>query len=192
MSSTPIALKQPIAIRPEHIASSLTTIRIKQHSKSWSGGDFTISTCQGEEGSVTKLFSVDGDFGSLSQRRHFRDSSGLPLFELHRKRSGVTWFVHLPSDKNDDEPIATIATKWSAFKDKFDVHIKNAAASGEDTVIEVRGKDIWKVKTHVYQNGALVMMAKLTDMLSVYVPGKRPEWELTVAEGFDLSLVGTP
>ncbi|KAE8306250.1 tubby C-terminal-like domain-containing protein [Aspergillus transmontanensis] len=187
-SSTPITLKKPIAIRPEHIASCPTTIKVKQHSKSWSGGDFTISTCKGEAGSVTKLFSVDGDFGSLSQRRHFRDSSGLPLFELHRKKSGVTWFVHLPGDKSDAEPIATIATKWSVFKDKFDVHIKNAAAGGEDTVIEVRGQDIWKVKTHVYNNGALVMIAKLTDVLSVYVPGKRPEWELTVAEGLDLSL----
>ncbi|KAE8132833.1 hypothetical protein BDV38DRAFT_287429 [Aspergillus pseudotamarii] len=188
MALTPTTLKQPIAIRPEHIASCPTTIRVKQHSKSWSGGDFTISTCEGKAGSVTKLFSVHGDFGSLSQRRHFRDSSGLPLFELHRKKSGVTWFVHLPGDKSDAEPIATIATKWSAFKDKFDVHMRNAAAGGEDTVIEVRGQDIWKVKTHVYSNGALVMIAKLTDLLSVYVPGKRPEWELTVAKGLDLSL----
>ncbi|KGO50683.1 hypothetical protein PEX2_063210 [Penicillium expansum] len=188
MASTPTILKKPIAIRPEYIASCPTAIRVKQHSKSWSGGDFTIFTFPSEGGSVTKLFSVDGDFGSLSQRRHFRDASGLPLFELHRKKSGVTWFVHLPGAKSDAEPIAAIATKWSAFKDKFDVHIKNAAASGEDTILEVRGQDIWKVKTHVYHNGALAMAAKLTDILSVYVPGKRPEWELTVAEGMDLSL----
>ncbi|KAF7590290.1 hypothetical protein BBP40_003027 [Aspergillus hancockii] len=188
MASIPTTLKQPIALRPEHLASCPSTIRVKQHSKSWSGGDFTISTYPSEGSSATKLFSVDGDFGSLSQRRHFRDSSGLPLFELHRKKSGVTWFVHLPGDNSDAEPIAAIATKWSAFKDKFDVHIKNAAVNGEDTVLEVRGQDIWKVKTHVYHNGALAMTAKLTDVLSVYVPGKRPEWELTVAEGMDLSL----
>ncbi|GLB11895.1 hypothetical protein AtubIFM57258_009169 [Aspergillus tubingensis] len=191
MVSTPTTLKKPIGIRPEHIASRHTTIRIKQHSKSWSGGDFTISTRQSEAGSPTKLFSVDGDFGSWSQRRHFLDSSGLPLFELHRKKSGVTWFVHLPGENHDAEPIATIATKWSVFKDKFDVHIKNATAASEDTVLEVRGQDIWKVNTHVYNNGVLVMIAKLKDMLSVYLPGKRPEWELTVAEGFDLSLVGS-
>ncbi|GLA67480.1 hypothetical protein AtubIFM56815_005966 [Aspergillus tubingensis] len=188
MVSTPTTLKKPIGIRPEHIAARLTIIRIKQHSKSWSGGDFTISTRQSEAGSPNELFSVDGDFGSWSQRRHFLDSSGLPLFELHRKKSGVTWFVHLPGENHDAEPIATIATKWCVFKDKFDVHIKNAAAASEDTVLEVRGRDIWKVKTHVCNNVALVMIAELKDMLSVYLPGKRPEWELTVAEGFDQSL----
>ncbi|PYH73185.1 uncharacterized protein BO88DRAFT_379363 [Aspergillus vadensis CBS 113365] len=184
MVSTPTTLKKPIGIRPEYIASRLTTIRIKQYSKSCSGGDFTIST----SGFPIKLFSVDGDFGLLSQRRYFLDLSGLPLFELHRKKSGVTWFVHLPGENHDAEPTATIATKWSVFKDKFDVHIKNAAAASEDTVLEVRGQDIWKVNTHVYNNGVLVMIAELKDMLSVYLPGKRPEWELTVAEGFDLSL----
>ncbi|KAI2790736.1 hypothetical protein POX_c03584 [Penicillium oxalicum] len=188
MASTPVTLKKPIAIRSEHVAPRLTTVRLKQHSKSWSGGDFTISTRPSDDSSATKLFSVDGDFASLSQKRHFRDASGLPLFELRRKKSGVTWFVHLPGAHSDAEPIAAIAPKFSAFKDKFDVHFQNVAAGGEDATLEVRGQDIWKVKTHVYHHGELVMIAKLVDVLSVYVPGKRPEWELTVSEGMDLSL----
>jgi hypothetical protein len=34
-----------------------------------------------------------------------------------------------------------------------------------------------------------VMIAKLADVVSVYVPGKRPAWKVEVAEGMDLSLV---
>ncbi|KAJ5200269.1 hypothetical protein N7491_008931 [Penicillium cf. griseofulvum] len=185
--------KQPIAIRPEHVASSTTTIQVKQHSASWSSGKFTISSTQtAEEPLLKTLFSVDGDAVSLSQRRHFRDASGLPLFEISRKKVGVTWYLHLPGESsskgNASEPIATVAPKWSALKDKFDVHLRNVAANGEETILEVRGQNVWKSKTHVYHRGKLVMVVKLTDMAAVYLPGKRPSWEVVVAEGMDLSL----
>lgn len=195
-SLTPI--KQPIAIRPEHVASSTTTIQVKQHSASWSSGNFTISsTPTAKEPLLNKLFGVDGDFASWSQRHHFRDASGLPLFEISRKRTGVTWYLHLPGESSSSssskesasEPIATVVPKWSALKDKFDVHLQNAAANGEETILAVRGQNVWKSKTNVYHHGNLVMTVKLTDMAAVYLPGKRPAWEVVVAEGMDLSLV---
>ena len=196
-SLTPI--KQPIAIRPEHVASSTTTIQVKQHNASWSSGNFTISTTPTtEEPLLNKLFDVDGDFASWSQRRHFRDASGLPLFEISRKKTGVTWYLHLPGESNSNsssskgnasKPIATVVPKWSALKDKFDVHLQNAAANGEETILAVRGQNVWKSKTNVYHHGNLVMTVKLTDMAAVYLPGKRPAWEVVVAEGMDLSLV---
>ncbi|KAK1146854.1 hypothetical protein N8T08_002172 [Aspergillus melleus] len=186
-------LKQPLSIRPDHVASRPTSLVVKQHTKTWTGGDFTISTRSDNSSALETLFSVDGEVASMSQRRHVRDASGLPLFEIRRKRMGVTWFVHLPgdSDSDDAKPIATIAPRLHALKDKFDVHFKNASGDGEDVMLEVRGQDIWKYRTHVYYNGSLVMVAKLTDMVSVYLPIKRPKWELEVAEGFDLSLAAT-
>ncbi|GFF46851.1 hypothetical protein IFM51744_06425 [Aspergillus udagawae] len=188
-SSKLLPLKLPLAYNTKYIAQDTTALRVKQHSESLSGGDFTISTYPADDSPLgTKLFSVKGDFGSLSNKRHFSDASGLPLFTLQRKKAGVTWFVVLPGDERGSEPIATIATKWSAFKDKFDVYFKNAAADGEETVLEVRGQNVWKTKTHVYYKGNLVMIAKLADVVSVYVPGKRPAWKVEVAEGMDLSL----
>ncbi|CAG8151017.1 unnamed protein product [Penicillium salamii] len=189
--------KQPISIRPEHIASSTTTIQVKQHSASWSSGKFTISsTPTAEDPLFSKLFSVDGDVASLSQRRHFCDASGLPLFEISRKKVGVTWYLHLPGESSSkassSEPIATVVPKWSALKDKFDVHLRNASVNGEETVLEVRGQNVWKTKTHVTHRGKLVMVVKLTDVAAVYLPGKRPSWEVVVAEGMDLSLVRWP
>ncbi|KAL4780811.1 tubby C-terminal-like domain-containing protein [Aspergillus varians] len=191
-----LTLKQPIAIRPEHVASSPTTIQVKQHSASWSSGNFTVSSIPtAEEPLSKKLFGVDGDFASWSQRRHFCDASGLPLFEISRKKTGVTWYLHLPGESSSSsskasasEPIATVVPKWSALKDKFDVRFQNAAANREETVLAVRGQDIWKSKTNVYYHGNLVMTVKVTDRVAVYLPGKRPSWEVVVAEGMDLSL----
>ena len=79
--------------------------------------------------------------------------------------------------------------KQSALKDKFDVHFQNAAANREETILAVRGQNVWKSKTNVYHHGNLVMMVKLMDMAAVYLPGKQPTWEVVVAEGMDLSLV---
>lgn len=42
---------------------------------------------------------------------------------------------------------------------------------------------IAKLKTHVYYKGNLVMIAKLANVVSVYVPGKCPAWTVEVAEG---------
>ena len=136
-------LKQPITIRPEHVASCTTTLRLK--SKSRIGGDYIVSTVvsDGSGSSATpdstELFIVDGNVTSWSQRRHFRDASGLPLFDLHRKSSGVTWFVQMPGGNS---PITTLAPRWSALKDKYDIYITNTSANREEAVLEVRGQDI--------------------------------------------------
>ncbi|KAJ5689424.1 hypothetical protein N7462_003816 [Penicillium macrosclerotiorum] len=190
-------LKAPVAIRPEHVATAPTRLRVKQHTKSWSGGDFTIfaspdtDTESGEssQANPTELFKVDGDVVSWSERKFFRDASGLPLFELHRKKSGVTWFVSLPGA--DDRSIATCAPQFHLLKDKFDVYIQNAAADGAETKLEVRGNDIWKYRTNVYYDGALVMTTKIKGYYQVYIPVKRPEWDVQVAQGFDLCLTKT-
>ncbi|KAH3071761.1 hypothetical protein KXV27_008042 [Aspergillus fumigatus] len=57
-------------------------LHVKQHSQSLPGGDFTISTYPTDDSPLgTKLFSVKGDFGWLSSKRHLSDISGLPLFD---------------------------------------------------------------------------------------------------------------
>ncbi|PIG90130.1 hypothetical protein AARAC_001907 [Aspergillus arachidicola] len=98
-------------------------------------------------------------------------------------RSSARWKreYKLLSHRHDRASVACL-------KDKFDVHLNNAATDGGETVLEARGQDIFKSKTHVYYKGALVTAIKLKDMVSVYIPGKGPTWELEVAEGMDLSL----
>jgi uncharacterized protein YxjI len=191
-------LKQPIAIRPELIATAPTTLIVHPHSISFSGSDFTISylenapqpssSSSSQAAQPIKIFFVDGKTLSWSNTMSFIDASGLPIFELHRKKAGVTWFVSLPN--TNDKSIATIAPQGHLLKDKFDVYIGNVVDGGKEVKLEVRGNDIWKYRTSVFLGGALVMTIKVKRYYLVYVGmGKRPEWEVNIAQGFDLSLV---
>ncbi|KAF2142810.1 uncharacterized protein K452DRAFT_297342 [Aplosporella prunicola CBS 121167] len=196
-------LKQPIAIRPEHIATSPTRLRVKQRDNALHSGDFSISKeetsfsggannagASTEAPQPSKLFTVDGKLLSVSQRRIFYDASSLPLFEVCRKALGTTWYVQVPGAGRDgaDLRLAELAPRFSAFKDNLDLYVRNAAADGEDAFLEVRGQDIWKLRTNVYVDGKPVMTVKRTDKLAVYVLGKHLEWVVDVAEGMDLSL----
>ena len=188
-------LKQPIALRQEHIATKTTALRLKCTSRV--GGDYAVSAVPTGHSSSSDpsesdlLFKIDGNITSWSQRRFFRDASGLPLFELYRKSAGVTWFVGIPGGKSE-QPLATLAPRWNMLKDKCDMYVANAAAGGDEAVLAVRGQDVWKRWTHVYaddNNNAMVMRVKLANIMAVYLPGKLITWDIEVAEGMDLSLV---
>lgn len=192
MAPTLDTLKGPIGLRSEMVATETKRIRIKQHAglSGLAACDFTVTTATTDSdsgSSPSKLLSIEGQATSLLQRRKFRDGSGLPLFEVARKVAGATWFVHLPEDYG--EPIATITPRWHALKDKFDVYFDNAAGDGEKIQLETRGQDIWKLRTNVYLGEQMVMTAKRTDKMSVYLPGKALEWDVDVAQGMDISIV---
>lgn len=195
MAPTLATLKQPIALRPDYVATRPTKLSVVQKRIGLTGGDFTISTIPSGDGDSSSaqrsdLFFVEGRVASIRERRHFRDASGLPLFELTRKATGVTHFVQLPGAPPDAPSIATIAPRLNIFKDKFDVFLANAADYGREVVLEARGQDIWKLRTNIYYNGAVVVTAKMANKLTPYVPGIKREWIVDVAEGMDLSLVG--
>ncbi|KAI9370914.1 tubby C-terminal-like domain-containing protein [Aspergillus egyptiacus] len=184
-------LKQPIAIRTEYTAPYLTTLHIKQHGKSKHdvlGESLTVwrwpdggSQSQDER----KLFSVGSESVPFRQRRHVRDASGLPLFELSQKKAGVTWFVHLPGGKETSESIAAIAPRWNPLRNKLDVYVRNAARDGTEVKLKVRGQDVSKAQTNVYFDGALVMIAtRFDDHRSL----TELEWKVEVARGMDISL----
>ncbi|RDW74436.1 uncharacterized protein DSM5745_07098 [Aspergillus mulundensis] len=69
----------PIAIRSETIATEEpeTIITVRNRPEPWHSLDYVVSHHTGEV-----LFTVHGHPWGLSQRRDFRDASGLPLFEL--------------------------------------------------------------------------------------------------------------
>ena len=69
----------------------------------------------------------------------------------------------------------------------MDVYVKNE--EGREVVMEVRGQDVWKLRTNVYVDGKLVMSLKRGNRYAIYIPGKNPEWVVDVAEGVDLSIV---
>ncbi|KAL2796235.1 tubby C-terminal-like domain-containing protein [Aspergillus keveii] len=185
-------LKQPIAIRTEYITAHPTTIHIKQNKTpkhDSSEEDLTVwrSSSSEKSNDEQKLFSVTSESVPFSQRRHFRNASGLPLFELWQKKAGVTWFVHLPGGNEtvSSESIAAIAPRWNPFKNKLDVYVINAAGVGDEVKLKVRGQDLSRSRTHVYCNGALVMAATRT---SGHESVDENEWKVDLAGGMDISL----
>lgn len=58
--------------------------------------------------------------------------------------------------------------------------------------LQVRGQDVWKKRTHVYLGAQLVVDVRFVNVMSAYVPFlKDNEWDVTIAPGFDASVVGT-
>lgn len=194
--------KVPIALRPDHVATQQTTIRVQQQGKGLSSGKFTVFTQpstpeeNGSSSNKTKeepevLFTVDGKY--VSMKRHFYDASGLPLFVLRRHMMGNKWEVELPGSAKDgdDESIATIQARFSTLKDNLDMTFVNAAdggGAGQDISLHIQGQDIWKQRTNILLGDRVVITAKRTDKFNTYIPGVKIEWDVTIAEGIDISL----
>lgn len=210
---TPMA-ESPISIRPEHVAAEATKLIVRQSAMSFSGGDITVrrkdadadadAEAEADADAVSPsgdksppLYTCEGKAVSWTQRRTVYDSAGLALFEIYRKASGVTWYVHVPGGGDDteaaaeeDRPLVTLAMERSMFKDKYDVCVHGGGGDGGgDVQLKVLGQDIWKIRTNVYRGDEAVMTAKRQGKLDVYIPGKSLVWDVDVAPGFDTSLV---
>ncbi|KYG41773.1 hypothetical protein M433DRAFT_115129 [Acidomyces richmondensis BFW] len=184
------ALKNPIAIHKDYVVDQPSTFRIQQQGKALSGGQFIVfrenELAGSSPGGSQALISIRGKYGSATEKRAFFDASGLPLLTLYHKPVGVTWYIELPG--GHDTAIARLAPRFSIFKDKLDVDVRNATIPGEEVTLHVRGQDIWKQRTNVYVGSAIVMTAKRTDKLSTYLPGRRPDWMVEIAAGMDILL----
>lgn len=183
-------LKLPISVFPEYVASSDTTFLIQQQGKAASSTKFTIF--KPETDNVTEkspsdtLLSVDGEYFDKNERRIFYNASGEPVFEISHSSSSSTWHIQRPG--RDSPSIGFLEPQDSMFKDDYKIQVRNAAAGGEDTLLRVQGQDIWKLRTNVLLGDKVVMTAKRNDKLSVYIPRKKVEWVVDVAEGFDMAL----
>ncbi|KAL4947159.1 hypothetical protein BDW69DRAFT_190447 [Aspergillus filifer] len=203
-------LKQPIAILPEYIASTPTTLHVKQH-RHPKNKPFHHSTgmaiCRWpENGSFRSqegrgLFTVTNESTISDFRRHFFSSAGTPLFEISKKIGSVTFFV-LPPGKGrkgvsrsalEAESLAVIATRWDSIRYKFDLYVKNGAGDGtgdgygneKEVKLEVRGQDKIRSRTNVYFKGRVVMVAFRVD---AYASTTEMEWKVEVAKGLAISL----
>ncbi|KAH8747217.1 tubby C-terminal-like domain-containing protein [Diaporthe sp. PMI_573] len=188
-------VENPIVIRPEHVGANPSKLIVNQRGMSFSGGDITVWSKNSETDAGSRdnnkpppSYICKGKAASWTQKRTVSDSAGLALFEIYRKSSGVTWFVHVPGHDTQagDRPLVTLAMERSTFKDKFDICVHGE--NGEDVQLRVRGQDIWKLRANVYWGDKVVMTTKRQGKFDVYIPGKSLQWEVDVAPGFDTSL----
>lgn len=187
-----------IAFRNQYIARSKTTLVLRPYGSAQSAVAYKITE---EDG--TPQFTITGRKYSDRSCREFRDSSGLPLFELHRKwyRSN-SWSVSLPGC--DDATIATGSPRWTLGRTSlgdFNLSFENAAAfdgkrQEEKNLtlnIERHGnalalfdivdgdRKVAEVKESIHHNEKLNLMGSKA--------GYRPALDVIVMPGVDISLV---
>jgi hypothetical protein len=176
---------EPLYILKEHVTSEPVNLRAKVNGK----GEFTFSrSSEGQPGEV--VFTVDSRSGLRAPRRLIKDATGTGVLELWRNPTGDESYIGRPNN-GPSPPLAVVAPRKTVSKDKFDVYAKNAAREDQETKLEVRGQDIWKRNTLVYWGDGLVMQLRFINYVTSYVPFASNQWNVAVAQGFDLSLVGS-
>jgi uncharacterized protein YxjI len=189
-----------IAFRNQYIARSKTTLVLRPFGSPQSAVAYKITE---EDG--TPQFTVTGRKYSDRSCREFRDSSGLPLFELHRKWYRTnSWSVSLPGC--DTATIATGSPRWALGKTSFgdfNLSFENAAAFGGKRLdekmltlnIERHGnalaffdivdgdRKVAEVKESIHHNERLALLGPKI--------GYRPAMDVIIMPGVDISLVST-
>ncbi|KAL4920068.1 hypothetical protein BDW62DRAFT_199158 [Aspergillus aurantiobrunneus] len=160
---------------------------------------------------ASSIFTVAGRPWRLTQRREFRDHSGLPLFELScRWYDPETLSVQLPGGGWGEEALLTakILSSRAHRTPKVCAHLQNAAQrpstlpvysagdvergavseDAEDVVLYVYGDPHFHYSNTVEWEGRVVATRRRA-MFKEQPHGSRPNWEMKTAKGADLSLM---
>ncbi|KAF7160510.1 hypothetical protein CNMCM6106_007965 [Aspergillus hiratsukae] len=205
ISSTPRkALRgpdRPIALRQEYITDTKTTLVLSPQGDAQSATAYKVKDQDGRT-----LFTASGWKYNSGSCREFRDASGLPLFELHRKISLKTaWYITLPGgDGEVDVPLATGAPRLAPAFGNFSISLRNTAAAASETNSEADHQLTLVVERHgrVLQSFDVIdgdrKVAEVcesirhNDKLALNPSsrrGHRPALDVVIAPGVDMSLV---
>lgn len=189
--------ERPIAVRKEHIPDSKTTLILRPQGDAHSAAAYKVT----DEDGLTHFTATGQKFGDRTCRE-FRDASGLPLFELHRRTSLRShWSVTLPGSN-----AANIATGSSLGMNMravcFTITFENVAAvdskKKEDRMLTLQiekhgnvlvtfdvvdgNRKVSEIRESIPHNRKLALMPESRERY-------RPVFDITVAPGVDMSLV---
>lgn len=193
---------RPVAIRREYIADRKITLVLRPYGDSSSEISYSIDDLDG-----VPQFTVTGRKFSDRPCREFRDASGLPLFELHRKISfRQAWNVSLPGSKRTSIASAVPRRSFSAAQvGCFDFSFENFAAfeckSAEDKDVKLEiekhgnvlktfdvvdgDRKIAEIRESIPHNRTLALMRDSRR-------GWRPIMDIDIMPEVDISLVSFP
>lgn len=193
MATNLAMLEKPIGIRTEHITSEPTSLRLTQHSSTLSSGGYTITDAM----TNNTIFTSDNKTNKWDSRRSFYDAFGSRLFDFtHERRNGI-WSIRLP--EKEDDPAAKLfhrSRDQSHGSSYVGIRFIDAMTEREIT-LSTRGKFTATKDEQcatskdvcIYHEGELIMQTKMLKRYMSRVPFKENEWDVHVAQGFDLSLV---
>ncbi|EAW13492.1 uncharacterized protein ACLA_055400 [Aspergillus clavatus NRRL 1] len=190
---------RPIAIRSEYITAERAALILKPQGDAQSAAAYRI---EDEEGQVQ--FTASGRKFSGRSCREFRDASGLPLFELHRKISlRNAWCITLPGSKITNMATGSPRLSFGAAAfGNFNISFRNAAAveskreEDKEVTLEIErhghvlesfdvvdgDRKVAEVRESIQHNKKLALMASSRR-------NYRPVLDVIVTPGVDVSLI---
>ncbi|OJJ29829.1 hypothetical protein ASPWEDRAFT_46588 [Aspergillus wentii DTO 134E9] len=193
--------RHPIALRKEFIAEFERTILLKpiadRPEGQRSSKDYTILDASDN----TTLFTASGRKFKKPSCREIRDSSGLPLFDIHyhTRMFKESWAIKLPG--GDGVTLASTTAKRAPNKEKveFPLSFQNAVDDGHVAMnVHAPGAYLYKFYVTVGDRQVISITHNMFDGASCTrgLPSERgkymahrAEWEAEVAADVDLSLV---
>lgn len=192
---------RPIAIRNEYVTESKVSLILRPLGDAQSQTAYRI-----EDDDGITMFTVTGRKSSDRSCREFRDASGLPLFELHRKMSFKNvWSVTLPGSSISKIATGTprlIFNRGGSAYGSFNITFKNVAA------MESKPDEEKRLTLNIERHGNALALFDVVDgdrkvaevresiahnkKLALFPEsrrGYRPVLDVTVTPGVDLSLV---
>ncbi|KAF9891077.1 hypothetical protein FE257_005012 [Aspergillus nanangensis] len=122
---------RPIALRQDYIRASKTTLILTPKGDAQSAAAYQVKDQDGQT-----VFTASGWKYNNGSCREFRDATGLPLFELHRKISlRNTWYITLPGDDRG-VTLATGTPRFTPAFGNFNITLRNAAARDTKSAAE--------------------------------------------------------
>lgn len=87
---------KPLGCFPSFFAQQSESIVLKERFLSFSGDDYGIKTLDGR-----RMFHVEGEYFSLSGRKHFMDTQGNVLFDIRKHLFSIPacYYAELPTGK---------------------------------------------------------------------------------------------
>jgi uncharacterized protein YxjI len=191
--------EREIAFRKEQIATTKQSLVLRPQGDAHSAVSYRITD---EDGAT--VFTVTGRKYGDRSCREFRDSSGLPFFELHTSglaKFTARWYITLPGGGDIKVAKAGPQFSWNGNVMKFT--FQNMAAN------ETKREDDKEITLSVSKHGVVLSFFDIVDVdrrvaevresvqhnerlnlrKSSRGGGHRPSLELTVMPGVDVSLV---
>lgn len=191
--------EREIAFRKEQIATTKRSLVLKPQGDAHSAVSYRITD---EDGAT--VFTVTGRKYGGRSCREFRDSSGLPFFELHTSglaKLSARWYITLPGGGDIKVAKARPQFSWNGGVMKFS--FQNMAAS------ETKSENDKELTLSVSKHGMVLSFFDIVDVdrrvaevresvqhnerlnlrKSTRGGGHRPTLDLTVMPGVDASLV---
>lgn len=151
---------RPIALRPDYITDTKTTIVVWPRGNSASADAYRISDDDG-----IPLFTATGRRFNSGRGREFRDASGLPLFEVKRNwlswRSG--WVITLPGCSSTPTNSSSPSTSRSSGDSGKDIDKAGLLATGTPRIRTLTSTPIGNFSITIVQNAGATATKRSED-----------------------------